>query len=105
MKLDWRFCPWCYGPGIDPPTTRTYSDVRYTGRCSNPRCRRKHLMPFMRYCPWCNRKVRRAWRIAESSTKCAGCGWGILPNYWAHCPWCGKSTAKTKSPAKTKPPS
>ncbi|HLU49893.1 MAG TPA: serine/threonine-protein kinase, partial [Planctomycetota bacterium] len=24
MKLDWKYCPWCYGPGFDPHTKRAY---------------------------------------------------------------------------------
>lgn len=97
LKLDWRFCPWCYGPGFEPSSVREYSDTRYAARCGNPRCRRKHLMPFMRYCPWCNRKVRRAWRIANESEPCSSCGWGVLTGYWSFCPWCSKTLAKTRS--------
>ncbi|MFQ5654786.1 MAG: serine/threonine-protein kinase [Planctomycetota bacterium] len=88
MKLDWRFCPWCFGPGFEPTTTRSYSDVRYQGRCSNSACSRRQLMPFMRYCPWCRRKVTRRWRLPGSSESCSRCGWGILSAYWDHCPWC-----------------
>ena len=56
MKLDWEYCPWCYGPGFEPSSNRQFTDVRYTGRCQNAKCTRKVLMPFMRYCPWCRRK-------------------------------------------------
>ena len=90
MKLDWSYCPWCYGPGFEPHTTRSYTDVRYQARCTSPRCRRKLLMPFMRYCPWCHAKVRRRWLISGHTDKCSCCGWGILPSYWQYCPWCGK---------------
>lgn len=89
MKLDWNYCPWCYGAGFEPETTREYSDKRYQARCSNPRCRRKLLMVFMRYCPWCHRKVRRKWKIPGSSDSCKSCGWGVLRSYWSYCPWCG----------------
>ena len=51
MKLDWRYCPWCFGPGFQTVANREYSDVRYEARCTNLRCLRKQLMPFMRYCP------------------------------------------------------
>ena len=67
MKLDWHYCPWCYGPGFEPSSTREFSDIRYTARCQNASCSRKLLMPFMRYCPWCHRKVRRKWKIPEST--------------------------------------
>jgi tRNA A-37 threonylcarbamoyl transferase component Bud32 len=91
MKLDWTYCPWCYGPGFEPTTNRQYSDVRYQGRCSNPGCSRKLLMPFMRYCPWCRRKVRRKWKVASSLETCASCGWGVYRSFWEYCPWCGKA--------------
>jgi len=90
MKLDWSYCPWCYGPGFEPTTTRQYTDARYTARCSNPGCSRRLLMPFMRYCPWCRRKVRRAWKLPGTSDTCPACGWGVLKSFWDYCPWCGK---------------
>jgi hypothetical protein len=93
MKKDWRFCVTCYGAGYDADEHRAYTDVRYTARCSNRACTRKQLMPFMRYCPWCRSKVRRAWKIqsADSHHACHRCGWGVLVDYWSHCPWCGSS--------------
>jgi serine/threonine protein kinase len=90
MKLDWRFCPWCYGPGVEPETNRSYSDVRYEGRCRNPACERKDLIPFMRYCPWCRTKVRRNWKLTGSTERCKHCGWGVVSEFWDHCPWCGR---------------
>jgi hypothetical protein len=90
MKLDWQYCPWCYGPGFEPSSTRHFSDIRYTARCQNAKCTRKLLMPFMRYCPWCHRKVRRKWHIPESKNSCRHCGWGVAAGYWTHCPWCAK---------------
>jgi hypothetical protein len=93
LKLDWSYCPWCYGPGFEPQSKRKYSDKRYQGRCANPGCSRKLLMPFMRYCPWCRRKVRRKWAIKDSREKCAGCGWGVLGQFWSFCPWCAKPLA------------
>jgi len=89
MKLDWRYCPWCYGAGFEITTNRQYSDKRYQGRCSNSRCSRKELMPFMRYCPWCRRKVRHRWKVSGSTDKCKSCGWGVIRSYWSVCPWCG----------------
>jgi serine/threonine-protein kinase len=94
LKLDWRFCPWCYGPGFETNAERQYSDVRYEARCSNPNCTRKLLMPFMRYCPWCRRKVRRKWKLPGSRDTCASCGWGVFASFWDYCPWCGKSLRK-----------
>ncbi len=94
MKSDWRFCPSCYGSGFEPQSPRQFSDARYEAKCSNAKCKRKDLMPFMRYCPWCNRKVRRKWKIPGSQERCRGCGWGVLGAYWSFCPWCAKKTAQ-----------
>jgi hypothetical protein len=90
MKLDWRFCPWCFGAGFDVTATREYTDARYQARCTNPKCSRKLLMPFMRYCPWCRAKVRRKWKVPGSSESCPACGWGVFKAYWDYCPWCAK---------------
>ena len=90
-KTDWRVCPWCYGAAINPSSTRRYSDSRYSSRCSNGSCAGKLLMPFMRYCPWCRRKVARKWIIEGSKDRCSRCGWGVLPDYWDWCPWCAKA--------------
>jgi len=95
VKSDWRFCAWCYGPAIQEPGTHEYSDVRYAARCQNPACTRRELMPFMRYCPWCRTKVKRAWRVEPSRDKCTRCRWGVLTDYWSYCPWCGKRTGHT----------
>lgn len=89
MKLDWLYCPWCYGPGFEPLSNRRYSDRRYVARCRNPRCDRRSLMPFMRYCPWCHTKVRHNWKIAGTSQTCRKCGWGVVGDFWTACPWCG----------------
>ena len=94
MKLDWTYCPWCHGAGFEVETTREYSDVRYEARCSNTACTRKSLMPFMRYCPWCRQKVRRKWKLPDSTGKCHSCGWGVYKAYWTHCPWCGVKLTK-----------
>lgn len=90
MKLDWAYCPWCYGGGYEVETERQYSDKRYTGKCSNSRCDRKVLMPFMRYCPWCQTKVRRRWQLQHSKQSCRSCGWGVAGEFWTYCPWCTK---------------
>ncbi len=90
MKLDWCYCPWCYGEGFEPWSTRQFHDKRYATKCTNKKCERKSLMPFMRYCPWCRHRVKQAWKITGSSDTCQKCGWGILSSFWSHCPWCAK---------------
>lgn len=89
IKLDWTYCPWCYGGKIGPASAREYTDRRYEGRCRNSSCKRKDLMPFMLYCPWCNRKTDKKWAISENKERCRKCGCGVLSEYWTGCPWCG----------------
>lgn len=91
MKSDWRFCAHCFGPAVNPDAEFRYPDVRYTGRCSNIACPTGFLMPFMRYCPWCRRKVRNKWKIEGSPNRCPSCGWGVAKEYWECCAWCGRS--------------
>jgi len=85
MKLDWRFCPHCYGGLQGPHSGRSYSDVRYEARCQS--CKGE-LMRFMHYCPWCRAKIHRKWRIEGTAERCSRCGWGILHDFWSYCPWC-----------------
>ncbi len=87
VKNDWDYCAWCYGPGFVEEVSRTYPDKRYSACCESKRCRGP-LMPFMRYCPWCRKKVRRAWRLKSSRQTCKSCGWGIVREYWNYCAWC-----------------
>jgi serine/threonine-protein kinase len=95
LKLDWAYCPWCYGEGFEVSARRQYSDIHYAARCSNQACSRKQLMPFMRYCPWCHRKVRRKWKIEGVSDRCPSCDWGVLREFWSFCPWCGKPLGRS----------
>jgi serine/threonine-protein kinase len=90
VKLDWHYCPSCYGPGFEVETTRRYADRRYVAKCQNEKCRGP-LMAFMRYCPWCRAKTRRPWKLPGSETRCPHCRWGVDTNYWHHCPWCTKA--------------
>ena len=87
VKNDWDYCAWCYGPGFVEEASRHYPDKRYTARCANERCRGP-LMPFMRYCPWCRTKVRRAWKLPGSKHSCKACKWGIAREFWNYCAWC-----------------
>ncbi|MDH3274018.1 MAG: serine/threonine protein kinase [Gammaproteobacteria bacterium] len=87
VKNDWDYCAWCYGPGFIEESKRHYPDKRYRARCSNTGCRNP-LMPFMRYCPWCRTKVRRAWKLPGSKHSCKACKWGIAKEFWNYCAWC-----------------
>ena len=97
VKLDWRFCPWCYGAAVGPLSRRSYSDARYTRRCASSACSRQELMPFMRYCPGCRQKVRRAWPVEGCRDRCGGCGWGVVKDQWDWCPWCEKRLAQGRA--------
>jgi serine/threonine-protein kinase len=92
LKLDWRFCPWCFGGAIGEVSSRAYSDRRYVGRCAH--CRSPRLMPFMSYCPTCNRKVTRRWKIEGAGGTCPRCGWGVVRDHWRVCPWCARRLAR-----------
>ncbi|MHC4953166.1 MAG: protein kinase domain-containing protein [Planctomycetota bacterium] len=92
-KLDWRFCAWCYGAGFKEVASREFSDRRYAARCTNHRCKRRLLMPYSRYCPWCRTKVRRDWKPPGATRRCSRCGWGVFREFWEFCPWCGASIA------------
>jgi serine/threonine-protein kinase len=91
MKPDWKYCVSCYGPKVEEPSTREYVDRSYVRRCLNPRCSRKTMIPFSKYCPWCRIKVQRPWRSLEGSRGCKCCGWSVFPGFWDYCPWCGKA--------------
>ncbi|HZF28433.1 MAG TPA: serine/threonine-protein kinase [Gammaproteobacteria bacterium] len=90
VKLDWHYCPSCYGPGFEVETTRRYADSRYVAKCQNEKCRGP-LMAFMRYCPWCRAKTKRPWKLPGSETRCPHCRWGVDAESWHHCPWCTKA--------------
>lgn len=93
LKSDWSYCPWCFGPGFEPSSRRKLADRRYSALCSNAKCGRKDLMPFMRYCPWCKCRVKKKWKIAGGGSNCKHCGWGIVDGFWDYCPWCSKRIA------------
>ena len=95
VKLDWKYCPWCYGAKIGPLSTRRYKDRRYTGKCEA--CSGK-LFAFARYCPWCRAKVQRSWKLGRPATACDECGHGVLPQFWSSCPWCGKELQPKRPP-------
>jgi eukaryotic-like serine/threonine-protein kinase len=99
MKLDWRFCPWCYGPAIGPRSARRFTDRRYASKCANAGCEQL-LMPFMRYCPSCRQKIKRSWPMPPPAPphqnghvgeRCPHCRHGVLREFWSHCPWCAKA--------------
>ena len=93
-KLDWRFCAWCYGRGFEEVADRRYPDKRYASECKA--CDHP-VMPFMRYCPGCRRKLDVKWQIKGTRERCDRCGWGVVREYWDHCAWCGDSLNRESS--------
>ena len=93
VKKDWDYCAWCYGPGFVEETTRSYPDKRYSTKCDNRKCAGP-IMPFMRYCPWCRKKVRKSWKLQGSRKRCRSCNWGIADEFWNYCAWCREPVRK-----------
>jgi serine/threonine protein kinase len=85
---EWRFCPWCYGPGFASPAETRTRGVHYHKKCKY--CGGK-IMRFMRYCPWCHRKVHRPWQVRPFPEICSRCGWSVDTSFWNFCPWCEQS--------------
>jgi len=96
---DWKFCPWCYGPGFCKVSRIQSQDARYGGRC--PKCRSTRLLPHMRHCPWCNAR-QRPWRTRPLQARCPACKSSIAATYWDHCPWCAKALVTPPRPRKTR---
>ncbi|MDO8527858.1 MAG: serine/threonine-protein kinase [Deltaproteobacteria bacterium] len=88
IHKDWHFCPWCYRERFKRVSPIPSKDKRYTEHCTSPHCKRP-MMPFMRYCPYCHKKVQRPWRPKFLTAVCPSCRWGIAKDYWDFCAWCG----------------
>jgi len=82
---EWRFCPWCYGPGFDSQSSTGSAKAHYHAQCKY--CGGK-LMRFMHYCPWCHRRVRQSWDVRPFPEVCGRCNWPVDTNFWNYCPWC-----------------
>jgi hypothetical protein len=59
--------------------------LRYNARCKY--CDGK-LLRFMRYCPWCHRKLRQNWQVRPFPELCSSCAWPVDSEFWNYCPWC-----------------
>ncbi|MDO8493969.1 MAG: serine/threonine-protein kinase [Deltaproteobacteria bacterium] len=87
IHADWRFCPWCFRKQFRKYSSKRSHDKRYVTACVNRRCR-KPLMPFMRYCPYCHKKVATPWKHPSLQERCPECRWGVAKNFWDFCAWC-----------------
>jgi serine/threonine-protein kinase len=89
VRPEWNACPWCYPGRFVSNGRKPPRDPRATRRCTDRDCPGE-LRPFMRYCPICKRKVRRAWTMAELPDRCPRCRWSISREFWRYCAWCGR---------------
>jgi len=84
---DWNYCPWCFGAGFPSVSHQPSMDQCYQGRCS--RCHETRLLPHMRFCPWCNSRLR-PWRTPKLADRCPGCSSSVDFDHWDWCPWCSR---------------
>lgn len=84
---DWRYCPWCFRERFTRVSSKPSRDERYTEHCTNPKCRQP-MIKFMRYCPYCHKKVARLWKHESLKNRCPHCRWPVTKEYWDFCPWC-----------------
>jgi serine/threonine-protein kinase len=85
---DWNYCPWCFGAGFPVVSHVPSRDPMYHGRCT--RCGETRLLPHMRFCPWCNARLR-PWRSRKLPDRCPGCKNSVDFDHWDWCPWCSRN--------------
>jgi serine/threonine-protein kinase len=96
VRPEWEVCPWCYpgrfvSNGRPPPT-----DTQATRHCATRGCDGQ-LRPFMRYCPMCKAKPRRAWSHEHLHDRCPRCRWPTSHAFLRFCPWCGRREPRAGS--------
>ena len=89
VRPEWKACPWCYAGRFEGNGKRPRPDPRAERDCTRKGCTGE-LQPFMRYCPECKQKPKRAWSHAALSDRCPRCRWPVSKDYWHFCPWCGR---------------
>jgi serine/threonine-protein kinase len=89
VRAEWTACPWCYPGRFAGNGKPPRSDAQAARRCTRRGCEGQ-LRVFMRYCPLCKQKPRRAWSHPELSDRCPRCRWPVSRQYWRYCPWCGR---------------
>jgi hypothetical protein len=89
VRPEWTACPWCYQGRLAGNGRPPRPDSKATRRCSRKGCSGQ-LRPFMRYCPVCKQKARRAWSHPELPDRCPRCRWPVSRESWRYCPWCGR---------------
>ncbi len=96
VRPEWTACPWCYKGRFQGNGRRPLADARAQRRCARRGCFGE-LRPWMRYCPMCKQKPRRAWTDPELPDRCPRCRWSVSREFWRFCPWCGRREPKAGS--------
>jgi serine/threonine-protein kinase len=89
VRPEWTACPWCYRGRFEGDGRRPRPDPGAERNCSRRGCAGE-LRVFMRYCPLCKQKPKRAWTHEGLPDRCPRCRWPVSRQFWRHCPWCGR---------------
>jgi len=101
VRAEWTACPWCYAGRFEGNGRKPPADPRAERKCTRSGCEGQ-VRRFMRYCPLCKQKVRRAWTDAELPDRCPKCRWAVSREFWRHCPWCGRREPQAGTFVKTR---
>jgi hypothetical protein len=96
VRPEWNGCPWCYAGRFESNGRPPPHDPAATRRCSKRACDGQ-LRPFMRYCPLCKQKPRRAWSHPDLPHRCPRCRWPTSHEFMRFCPWCGRKEPRAGS--------
>jgi serine/threonine-protein kinase len=93
VMASWTACPWCYRGRLEGNGRTPRHDPHAERSCSRRGCEGQ-LRRFMRYCPICKQKPRRAWIDPELPDRCPRCRGSVSHQFWHFCPWCGRREAR-----------
>jgi serine/threonine-protein kinase len=96
VRAEWTACPWCYTGRFQGNGRRPQPDARAVRNCTRRSCEGQ-IRAFMRYCPLCKQKVRRAWSSPDLPDRCKRCRWPVSRSFWRYCPWCGRRESQAGS--------
>ena len=96
VRPEWNSCPWCYAGRFESNGRPPPHDPAATRRCSKRGCAGQ-LRPFMRCCPLCKQKPRRAWSHPDLPHRCPRCRWPTSHEFMRFCPWCGRKEPRAGS--------
>ncbi len=89
VRPEWDHRPWCYAGRFESNGRTPPYDAQATRDCAARGCDGQ-LRDFMRYCPRCKRKPKRAWSHPELPDRCPRCRWPTSRDFLRFCPWCGR---------------